>query len=215
MAIISTLNQILFPSRCFLCSQLGETLCNACRVEWRFTAIERSFTHNGISIGTISSLEYSPTIQKIVLAAKESAISSADELIQSALRHSIEASRKYGWIDALVTIPSRPSAVRKRGREFLVGITQEIATDVGVPLLNIVSHTRRIKDQSGLHRLQRWNNLDGALVVEEKRYSGMKVLLVDDLVTTGATLVEGARALRYAGIEVVRGVTACIAKPLR
>ena len=215
MAIISSLNQILFPARCLICSTLGETLCPTCRLEWRFSAIERTFNHGGTSIKAISSLEYSPTIQKIVLAAKESEIAHADLLMQSALRHSINAAQKYGWIDALVTIPSRPSAVRRRGREFLIAITEDIASDLGVPLLNILSHTRRIKDQSGLYRQQRWNNLDGALVVKEKRFSGMRVLLVDDLVTTGATLVEGVRALSYAGIEVVRGVTASIAKPLR
>ena len=42
-----------------------------------------------------------------------------------------------------------------------------------------------------------------------------KVLVVDDLVTTGATLSEAARALRYAGIEVMGAVTAAIAQPVR
>jgi len=94
MAIISSLNQILFPPRCLICSTLGETLCLTCRLEWRFSTIERTFNRGGTSIQTISSLEYSPIIQKIVLAAKESEIADADLLMQAALRHSITAAQR-------------------------------------------------------------------------------------------------------------------------
>jgi predicted amidophosphoribosyltransferase len=72
-----------------------------------------------------------------------------------------------------------------------------------------------VRDQSGLHLQERWNNLEGAFVVTNKQQALGKALLIDDLVTTGATLVEAARAMRYAGIEVVGAVTAAIAQPLR
>lgn len=217
MAIFSALNQILFPSRCLICSALGDSLCFKCGGEWRFTPIESSYLHGGTFLQVISAIEYSPSARAILLAAKESQISSADLLIQSALLHSINESLKRTWVDALVSIPSRPSVVRKRGRQFLSDITQSLAIDLGLEHLQLLRHTRAVKDQSGLHQRERWNNLEGAFVVpgEVKRYSGMKLLLIDDLVTTGATLVEGARALRYAGFEVISGVTACIAKPLR
>ena len=72
-----------------------------------------------------------------------------------------------------------------------------------------------MRDQSGLHLEERWNNLEQAFVVEREHGLGGRVLLIDDLVTTGATLCEAARALRYAGIEVVGAVTAALAQPLR
>jgi ComF family protein len=217
MAIFTALNQILFPSRCLICSTLGDSLCTQCRVEWRFAHLKSSYLHQGTFLNVLSSIEYSSSARAILLAAKESQISSADLLIQSALHYAISATLKNTWVDAIVSIPSRPSVVRKRGRHFLAEITQSLANDLGLNHLQLLRHTRTVKDQSGLHQRERWNNLEGAFVVpsEEKRYSGMKVLLIDDLVTTGATLVEGARALRYAGIEVISGVTACIAQPLR
>ncbi len=217
MELFSALNQILFPSRCLVCATLGESLCVQCNNDWKFSHLKSSYLHQGTFLQVLSSIEYSQSVRAILLAAKESQISRADLLIQSALRHSVTASLRDTWVDAFVSIPSRPSIVRKRGRDFLAEITEPLSIDFGVKYMQLLRHTRRVKDQSGLHQRQRWNNLEGAFVVpnHEKRFSGMKVLLIDDLVTTGATLVEGARALRYAGIEVISGVTACIAKPLR
>lgn len=72
-----------------------------------------------------------------------------------------------------------------------------------------------MRDQSGLHLEERWNNLEGAFVVKGEQVLPGGVLLIDDLVTTGATLCEAARALRYAGIKVIGAVTAALAQPLR
>jgi predicted amidophosphoribosyltransferase len=76
-------------------------------------------------------------------------------------------------------------------------------------------HARKVRDQSGLHLQERWNNLEGAFVVEKEHGLRGNVVLIDDLVTTGATLCEAARALRYAGIQVIGAVTAAVAQPLR
>jgi predicted amidophosphoribosyltransferase len=72
---------------------------------------------------------------------------------------------------------------------------------------------RSVRDQSSLDAKSRFTNIDGALT-SQKFFSG-KAILVDDLITTGATLNEAARALRVQGIEVAAAVTACVAEPLR
>lgn len=66
--------------------------------------------------------------------------------------------------------------------------------------------SRRVADQAGLNSVERAGNVRGAYVVARRwtgDVAGRTVLLVDDVVTTGATLCEGARALRSAGAEVV------------
>ena len=78
-----------------------------------------------------------------------------------------------------------------------------------------------MQDQSALNSKQRLANLSGAFVVPSKVSSNKcdgnigALILVDDLITTGATLAEAIRALRTAGFEVKGAVTGAIAKPLR
>jgi predicted amidophosphoribosyltransferase len=210
--IFRTLNELLFPERCISCGALGLSICSECRRKWN---LHRYNTFVGKTrddhIQVTSSVIYSSIAQKILLSAKESHIKRADQLVSEAIRHSTTNILKTDWIDVLVPIPSRPRAVRERGRQFIYEITEPISMEFNIPISPILRHSRAVRDQSGLHHNERWNNLKGAFVVDAKQIPGQKALLVDDLVTTGATLYEAARALRYAGIEVIGAVTAAVA----
>ncbi len=76
----------------------------------------------------------------------------------------------------------------------------------GVRVLAVLRQRRAVADQAGLAARQRLLNVAGALEVPGaagRLLTGARVVLVDDLVTTGATLAEAARALRAAGGRVV------------
>ena len=169
----------------------------------------------GNSLTVISSVLYSPVAQKVILGAKENHLTLADELISRAISNSLQHFLRRERADFLIPIPSRKSATRLRGREFIVEMARPASEKFGLPLRSPLSHGRRVRDQSGLNFQERRNNLEGAFVVE--RVDGLygSAVLVDDLLTTGATLNEAARALRYAGIQVIGAVTAALAQPLR
>jgi predicted amidophosphoribosyltransferase len=83
-------------------------------------------------------------------------------------------------------------------------------------------HTRKVRDQSQLNLRDRSDNISGALSVAPDFISqictgntGPKIIVIDDLITTGATLAEAIRALRTAGFTVLGAVTSCTAQPLR
>jgi predicted amidophosphoribosyltransferase len=111
----------------------------------------------------------------------------------------------------LVPVPSARRTVAVRGHDPVRRIARAAAGELrrtGVParVLPVLRQRRRVSDQSGLNARQRLRNLAGALAVAagaERLLPGGPVVLVDDLVTTGASLAEGARALSVAGGRVI------------
>lgn len=143
-----------------------------------------------------------------------------------------------GWPDGVVLVvpvPSSRRSVRARGDTPMVDLcaaavdacaasVEAGATPghgVGERALRLapaLRHARGVADQSGLDTAQRRRNLDGALAVKplwENVIRGRRCILVDDVVTTGATLAEAARALRQAGAADVVGATMAAAHRTR
>jgi len=117
----------------------------------------------------------------------------------------------------VVPVPSSASAVRRRGDAPLELLTRGAlvrAARAGIkgqlifsPALRI---RRRVADQAGLDHRQRATNLEHAMQVKPRwraSVRGVTCLLTDDVLTTGATLVEAARALREAGSGHVAAAT--------
>ncbi len=109
---------------------------------------------------------------------------------------------------ALVPVPSSARSRRLRGREPV----RELALAVRPRrlVLPALRHGRLVAEQSGLDVDARAANLRGSLVVRSGwagRVRDQPVVVVDDVVTSGATLLEAARALRAAGARVLGAVT--------
>jgi predicted amidophosphoribosyltransferase len=216
---MKSLAELIFPSRCIGCSQLGISICSTCRKKWHPHIYQRGLKVLGKTYPVISAIRYSPIASRVLLSAKEANQIAADELLIKATAHSLRYFiRSYGSGD-LIPIPSRKSATRKRGRNFMQEITESVAREESVKSLDILQHLRAVKDQSQLNSQQRSSNISGAFTTSIKlpESGGLgnirPLIIVDDLVTTGATLVEAIRALRSAGFEVLGAVTGAVANP--
>ena len=212
MKSIRALQEIIFPSRCLGCGQLGLEICSLCRKNWH-PHIYRQWSQHLPTFPIYSAVTYSPIAGKVLLAAKENNLVIADQLIYKALGHSLTfALREIGG-DFLIPIPSRRSVARSRGRQFIASLTYQLSAEIGLPAYENLEHIRRVHDQSSLDAKSRFHNLDGSM--KSLNFLSGKAIVIDDLVTTGATLQEAVRALRDRGIEVAAAVTACVAEPLR
>jgi predicted amidophosphoribosyltransferase len=171
------------------------------------------------SLQVYSAVLYSPIAKRIILSAKENGIKAADDLIIDALSHSLHLLLRDFEMGILVPAPSRKSSNRKRGRDFLSEITHALARNESLECADLLIHTRRVKDQSELNAHQRSANIYQALTIDRNKLPalgvGNDVILVDDLITTGATLLEARRALEVRGIRVIAAITACLSPPLR
>ena len=212
MKSMLALSEIIFPRRCLGCRELGIEICSTCRKNWHPHHF-RQWANCAPTFPIYSAITYSPIAGKLLLAAKESNVAVADQLVYSALLHTFGISRREFPGDFLVPIPSRPSVARKRGRQFIATLAQQLSDQTGVPMYDNLRHIRRVRDQSSLDARSRFRNMQGSL--QSANFLNGRAVIIDDLVTTGATLQEAVRALREQGIQVAAAVTACVAEPLR
>jgi predicted amidophosphoribosyltransferase len=213
---LSALSELIFPSRCLGCRQLGIGICSRCRASWHPHIYRSSISTVNYSFPVYSAVAYSPVAQKVLLGAKEGALHDADRLIHQALTHSLAYFYSEVGIADLVPIPSRKMNTRKRGRDFILEQTYEVSRAPSVRVRAILTHSRKVKDQTTLNSRSREINLSQSMsCANREKSSNIPVIIIDDLVTSGATLREAGRALHGAGYTVIGAVTACVAKPLR
>ena len=214
MQIFSELSHLVFPTRCYGCNSLGISICTTCRQEW----IPHYYKSRLDEINVHSGLVYTATASKVILAAKENGLEGADDLLITAIIHVLKIVRKDQKYSTLVPVPSSKQSQRRRGRSFIVDLTKTISRQTGIAMNDCLQVARRVSDQSGLTRGQRISNMRGAFSLKPGVILRGDLILIDDVVTTGATLQDAARALNSQGFHAfgsVCAVTACVSQPLR
>lgn len=208
--MLTPIKELLFPVHCFGCNALGIAICSKCRKFWN----PHFYIQNLENLTVYSSIKYSPIARSILLSAKENSLKIADELIIEALLNCLRRLPTQVLRNSvLLPIPGSKRAIRKRGRDFIFEMTKEVALRSGIPSITGMNIDRRLLDQSGLSARDRKRNIDGAFNYSGGAING-EILLVDDLVTTGSTLLEAKRALNSMGYGVNRAITACVAQSL-
>ncbi len=114
--------------------------------------------------------------------------------------------RHGGQVDAVVPVPLHPRRLRERGYDQVGLLARPVASALGVPLRrDLLARRRPTKPQAGLGAAQRLLNVRGAFALEHcpRAPFPRRILLLDDVTTTGATLHAAASPLREAGVERV------------
>jgi len=126
------------------------------------------------------------------------------ELLSIRLQEAL-INEEFSLPDVLVPVPLHPRRQMRRTFNQAELIARHVAAGLRLKVDSLcLRRERNTPPQAGLRRTERQNNLRGCFTVNEKRLSGKTVTIIDDVVTTGATVREIANALRRNGTEQIQ-----------
>ena len=200
---------VLLPVDCAGCGTADRALCGDCREHLRPTIVRASLA-DGTSV--YSGLVYGGRARRVLLAFKEEGRTGLAGVLADALSATVVAA--VAAVEALdgasnsrelelCVVPSSRSARRRRGYEPV----RMLLARAGLRATPVFAPARRHRTQKSLSVADRQSNLRGVFRLR-RPVAGRRFVLVDDVVTTGATLLEAARILRDGGAEVVAAATA-------
>jgi ComF family protein len=194
----------VLPVDCAGCGQPDTALCDACRA----ALAPRMLRSSAGGAPVVSGLAFDGAVARIVRELKEGGRTGLASALAPALRAAV-AAVVGDAVDAVVPVPSSCAALRRRG----YAVAELLARRARLAPRALLIPARATADQRGLGRAERRANVAGSL--RARPAEGLRVVVVDDVVTTGATLAEAVRALRAAGAEVVGAATAAATPRLR
>ncbi len=118
------------------------------------------------------------------------------------------------WADALVYVPASPEALLRRGFDHMERVAEIITQRTGMALVHALASCKGARDQRELGRRDRLANRSGSFslaadAVPEADALPRRIVLIDDVFTTGATLSAAAHVLLDGGAHEIRTVTCC------
>lgn len=209
----------LFPPACLACGEVeGITslrlgLCSGCHGKLEILEGEKSLRRRASPSsaldGVVSRWSYEPPFDAVIHGLKFNRLEFLGQDLADAL-HPLIRDRERN-IDVVVPIPLHWHRRMSRGYNQAEAIAKPLAQHLGLPLVKALRRTRPTKPQARLSREQRRTNLRLAFATMPHRYAKIankRLLLVDDVFTTGATLEAAAKCLRDCGAHSVLGLTA-------
>ncbi len=196
----------LAPHRCVSCKKIGAVVCAGC-----WAAVER---HAQVTSGPaplqslVTCVPYEQeVVQKLIHELKYNGIRDAAEPLGKLLAETLRPMLQPG--DVIVAIPLHARRERKRGFNQSVLLAQYLHVATNVPRSATLHRVRNTKPQVECDAGERRTNLKDAFVAD--RTDAKRIILLDDVTTTGTTFAEAAKALRKVtdvpiiGLAVARG----------
>ncbi len=221
--------EFFFPKRCVGCRKMGDYVCSGCFAKLNFTVtpICAVCSHPAVSglthplcrrkytiDGVFSSLVYQGVTKRLLAKYKFSPYLSSltpflgelfyDGLIQQEVFYQLLQKNII-----IIPIPLHKTRFRQRGYNQSTLLAKEIGKKLGFPVLELLQRIKLMKTQVGLNQKERRENIRGvfSFIGEEERIGGRTIFLVDDILTSGATLSEAAKVLKKKGAKNVYGLT--------
>lgn len=211
MKLIDWLLELLYPTRCAFCHALlrdpAEKVCAKCRKMLPYVpedAQRQSFAHLDT---VLSPLYYEGTVRDSLIRFKFHALTGYAGIYADFLRKCIDENGFF--CDSITWVPVSRRRLRRRGYDQARLMAEALSVKLGIPCVRCLDKVRDNPPQSRSGgREARKKNVRGVYrTVGSAAFAGQRLLLVDDIVTTGSTLSEAAGVLQEAGAAGVIGIT--------
>ncbi len=205
-----------FPSKCLFCDHIGNLICNSCLASipincGLFNQQLSSNDPNGPIIKLVSLFGYSGIPRDCIKVAKYG--KRYFSVLHALTLHGLTTPNFVGDFTGFILVPIPISEKRAKERGFNQA---EVIANILAKKYKLRVNTKnlvRIKDtkpQFGLTKPQRIQNISGAFCVKQPHLlKGQKVLLVDDVCTSGSTFLEAGKVLLASGAKEVCGFSLC------
>ncbi len=205
----------LYPTRCPVCGEFidaSERFCQDCYN--KLNRYNGSFTVRGTS-GFTSVFVYDENISPAVMLLKNGVCGNADYALGGELADKLKKDGIAQKTDLIIPVPMHKKAKRSRTFNQAELIAKVIGESLGIPVCtNAVTKNKSTAAQKNLNRLWRQFNLKGAFEVTQKSLiENKRILLLDDICTTGSTFAEIAEVLLTNGAAEVMCASCCKTPP--
>jgi ComF family protein len=207
-----SLLDLLLPSACCGCGRLGGLLCAACRDRFepasngqhRFLAADPGVVIGQAFLLAMAAFSHGGQLRKALERLKYAGARRVATPIAGAAAPALRQLLIISGPAVLVPVPIHPSRLRHRGYNQAELIAEALGAATSVPVLDLMVRARETTKQHRLDRADRLRNLQDAFVAGIEPPAG-PVIIVDDILTTSATLEACAGVLRQAGSREVYG----------
>lgn len=195
---MSKIPDFLLPTPCVICSKLGAPLCQKCLTN--FQTNSRNIDLNGVT--GFSICDYTTDSALIVNNFKEKGITSLSPYLA-------KLALEYWPVDLnnaiLIPVPSSLANTKKRGFSHTTLLSKDIARKIPAGNYRELIYSAKVRvDQVGLNPAERVSNMRGAFRADLRGFDskGRPLVLVDDVLTSGASMGEAIDCLKAAGLQI-------------
>ncbi|MDP9468105.1 MAG: ComF family protein [Chloroflexota bacterium] len=204
---------LLLPGACAGCGRYGELLCSTCVSGLRPAGAERdrfAAADPGIIVGdtmemAVAAFIHEGTTRRVLQRLKYGGAGRLAAPLARAAAPALRSLLARSGPAPLVPVPVHPARRRQRGYNQAELLASELGRLTGLPILDLLLRNRPTTRQHGLGRAARLHNLRGALAVRGSAQPTDVAIVVDDILTTSATLEACAETLRRHGASRVYG----------
>lgn len=208
--LIDDILDLLFPPRCAGCKSRGALLCAACQASCRFVpdAANREQhvrLNSPFLLSTAGAYVFEGAIREAVHTLKYNRRKRMAMPLGELLNRYLIA--RPVAVDAIVAVALHPDRLRMRGFNQAQLLAAQLARESGLPLLATqLVRVRQTSQQADLKRAERRENVREAFAWQCATPPPRRILVIDDVLTTGATVEAAAQALHAAGAREVHAL---------